>query len=78
VYRRQAFTLRLRGYWPHTRIVWRGDSHYGHVEAMEWTKNNGADYIFGLQGNAALVAIQLVGAVARVWAKQVRKCLRGA
>jgi DDE family transposase len=39
------------------RIVWRGDSHYGRVEAMEWAENNDCDYIFGLQGNAVLDAI---------------------
>jgi DDE family transposase len=50
-------TKRLRQHWPNTRIVWRGDSHYGRVEAMEWAENNGADYIFGLQGNTALDAI---------------------
>jgi hypothetical protein len=26
-------TKRLRRHWPKTRIVWRGDSHYGRVEA---------------------------------------------
>jgi hypothetical protein len=26
-------TKRLRTHWPNTRIVWRGDSHYGRVEA---------------------------------------------
>src|SRR5262249_15009843 len=25
-------TKRLRPHWPNTRIVWRGDSHYGRVE----------------------------------------------
>jgi hypothetical protein len=50
-------TRHLRKHWPNTRIVWRGDSHYGRVEAMEWAENNGADYIFGLQGNAVLDAI---------------------
>jgi hypothetical protein len=50
-------TERLRKHWPNTRIVWRGDSHYGRVEAMEWAENNGADYIFGLQGNTVLDAI---------------------
>src|SRR5712672_3610564 len=49
-------TKRLRRHWPNTRIVWRGDSHYGRVEAMEWAEDNGADYIFGLAGNAALDA----------------------
>jgi hypothetical protein len=28
-------TKRLRRHWPNTRIVWRGDSHYGRVEAMD-------------------------------------------
>ncbi len=50
-------TKHLREYWPHTRMVWRGDSHYGRVEAMEWAEDNGADYIFGLSGNAALDAL---------------------
>src|SRR6266436_1222558 len=49
-------TKRLRRHWPNTRIVWRGDSHYGRVEAMEWAEDDGADYIFGLAGNAALDA----------------------
>jgi len=47
-------TKRLRQHWPNTRIVWRGDSHYGRVEAMEWAEEYGAAYIFGLAGNAAL------------------------
>src|SRR6202045_544386 len=47
---------RLRRLCPNTRIVWRGDSHYGRVEAMEWAEDDGADYIFGLPGNAALDA----------------------
>src|SRR6201993_4246035 len=49
-------TKRLRRHWPNTRIVWRGDSHYGRVEAMEWGEDNGCDYIFGLPGNATLDA----------------------
>jgi len=50
-------TKRLRQHWPNTRIVWRGDGHYGRVEAMEWAENDGADYIFGLAGNPALDAL---------------------
>jgi hypothetical protein len=50
-------TKRLRGHWRRTRIIWRGDGHYGRVEAMEWAEDNGADYIFGLAGNAALDAL---------------------
>jgi hypothetical protein len=50
-------TTRLRRHWRRTRIVWRGESHYGRVEAMEWAESNDADYIFGLAGNAALDAL---------------------
>jgi hypothetical protein len=50
-------TKRLRRHWPKTRIVWRGDSHYGRVEAMDWAEDNDSDYIFGLAGNAALDAL---------------------
>src|SRR3954452_241897 len=31
---------------PKTRIVWRGDGHYGRVEAMDWAENHDADYSF--------------------------------
>jgi hypothetical protein len=55
-------TKRLRR-WPKTRIVWRGDSHYGRVEAMEWAEDHHADYIFGLAGNAALGALVAEAAV---------------
>src|SRR5204862_1929968 len=50
-------TKRLRRHWRKTRLIWRGDSHYGRVEAMEWAENNDADYIFGLAGNSALDAL---------------------
>jgi hypothetical protein len=49
-------TRRIKSHWPSTHIIWRGDSHYGRVEAMEWAENNDAGYIFGLAGNAALDA----------------------
>ena len=50
-------TKRLRRHWPNTRIVWRGDSHYGRVEAMEWAEDDGSDYIFGFGGNSTLDAL---------------------
>jgi Transposase DDE domain group 1 len=50
-------TKRLKKHWPNTRIVWRGDSHYGRVEAMEWIEENDGDYIFGLPGNSTLDAL---------------------
>ena len=33
-------TKRLRRHWPKTRLVWRGDSHYGRVEAMDWAEDS--------------------------------------
>jgi hypothetical protein len=50
-------TKRLRRHWPNTRIVWRGDSHYGRVEAMDGAEDDGEDYIFGLAGNTVLDAL---------------------
>jgi hypothetical protein len=50
-------TKRMRRHWPKTRIVWRGDSHYGRVEAMDWADDNDTDYTFGLAGNAVLDAL---------------------
>jgi hypothetical protein len=50
-------TKLLRKHWPDTIIVWRGDSHYGRVEAMEWIEENDGDYIFGLPGNSTLDAL---------------------
>ncbi len=35
-----------------TRRTFRGDSHYGRIEAMAWCEENGVDDIFGLAGNA--------------------------
>jgi Transposase DDE domain group 1 len=49
-------TRRIRRHWPATRITWRGDSHYGRVEAMQWCEANNCDYIFGFQGNSGLDA----------------------
>jgi hypothetical protein len=48
---------RIRGHWPTVRILVRGDSHYGRVEAMEWCEEQGIDYIFGFGGNAVLKAM---------------------
>ena len=48
---------RIRRHWPKVRILVRGDSHYGRVEAMEWCEEHGMDYIFGFGGNAVLKAM---------------------
>jgi hypothetical protein len=50
-------TRRIRTHWPKTRLIWRGDSHYGREEAMQWLENNGGDYIFAFPGNSVLDAL---------------------
>ena len=50
-------TRRIRRHWPKTRLIWRGDSHYGRDEAMTWCEDNGAGYILGLAGNSVLDAM---------------------
>ena len=48
-------TRRIRTHWPKkTRLIWRGDSHYGRHEVMDWAENNDVDYVFGLPGNNVL------------------------
>lgn len=49
-------TRRIRRHWPGCRITWRGDSHYGRIEAMQWCEANSCSYIFGMQGNVRLHA----------------------
>ena len=51
-------TKRIRGAqpWRDATIVWRGDSHYGRVEGMDWCDDNDVGYIFGLAGNSTLDA----------------------
>jgi hypothetical protein len=45
---------RIRMHWPATRIIFRGDSHYGRKEAMDWCERNAIGYIFGLGPNKVL------------------------
>lgn len=40
--------------WQRANIVWRGNSHYGRAEAMDWCDANAVGYIFGFAGNAVL------------------------
>lgn len=39
---------RIRARWPTTRILIRGDGHYGRAQVMGWCENNGIDYLCGL------------------------------
>jgi hypothetical protein len=50
-------TRRIRTHWPKTRLVWRGDSHYGREEVMQWLESNDGDYIFAFPGNKVLAAL---------------------
>ena len=50
-------TRRIQTHWPNTRLIWRGDSHYGREEAMQWLENNGGDYIFAFPRNSVLDAL---------------------
>ena len=45
---------RIRRRWPTTRVLFRGDGHYGRAEVMKWCEDNGIDYVFGLPGNRVL------------------------
>lgn len=45
---------RIRTHWPKTRIMIRGDSHYGRPEAMQWCEKNRVSYVFGIAGNEVL------------------------
>jgi len=49
--------LRRNARWRATHVVWRGDSHYGRPQAMEWCEANDAGFIFGLAGNPALARL---------------------
>jgi len=45
---------RIRVHWPATRITFRGDSHYGRKEVMDWCEDNDITYVFGLAPNKVL------------------------
>jgi hypothetical protein len=46
---------RIRKHWPNTKILVRGDSHYGRQEAMEWCEETpDVDYVFGFGSNEVL------------------------
>src|SRR5882672_7675835 len=56
---------RIRKHWPNTKILVRGDSHYGREEAMEWCEETpGIDYVFGFSTNKLLQGITREAAAA--------------
>ena len=50
-------TKRILKSWKKANIVWRGDSHYGRAEAIDWCDTNGVGFIFGFAGNSVLDAM---------------------
>ncbi len=44
----------IRRHWPLTHITFRGDSHYGRPEVMDFCDEQGIDFVFGLAGNDVL------------------------
>jgi hypothetical protein len=49
-------TGRIRGRWPHVRIVLRADSGFAREPLMAWCEANDVDYLFGLARNRRLLA----------------------
>jgi hypothetical protein len=45
---------RIRMHWPTTMVTFRGDSHYGRKEVVDWCEQNDVNYIFGLAPNKVL------------------------
>ena len=55
----------IRGRWPRTRILLRGDSGFAREALMAWCEANRVDYLFGLARNARLeemVKLELIAA----------------
>src|SRR6059036_2949988 len=49
---------RLREAWPHTLLIFRGDSHFAYPEVMQWIEDQPAlSYVTGLTSNALLQAL---------------------
>ena len=44
----------IRSHWPHTKIVYRGDSGFCRHRILGWCERNGVDYIVGLARNSRL------------------------
>ena len=44
----------IRRHWPDTHIAFRGDSHYGRPEVMDFCDEQGIGFVFGLAGNDVL------------------------
>src|SRR5947209_13863478 len=71
---------RIRKHWPNTKILVRGDSHYGREEVMEWCEETtGVDYVFGFGTNEVLQGLtrEAADAIAVQRAQSGKDKLRG-
>src|SRR6266446_9760849 len=51
---------RLRHVWPHTLLIFRGDSHFAYPEVMQWIEEQpDLSYVTGLTSNRILTALAL-------------------
>lgn len=67
----QWLITELRHFWPHTRIIVRGDSHFCSYEFMEWADDQqGVYYITGISQNNALNNNKIV-CLEKEWAKKL-------
>ena len=54
----QRVVKRLRQAWPHTLLIFRGDSHFPYPEVMQWiAEHPDLRYVTGLTGNQVLQAL---------------------
>jgi hypothetical protein len=50
----QRIVKQVRAAWPEVKIVLRGDSGFCRNELMNWSENNGVDFLFGMARNQRL------------------------
>jgi hypothetical protein len=70
---------RLRHAWPHTLLIFRGDSHFAYPEVMQWIEEQPAlSYVTGLTSNRILTALarEVVEQAKRAYARDGGKITR--
>src|SRR6266699_3297711 len=70
---------RLRHAWPHTLLIFRGDSHFAYPEVMQWIEEQpDLSYVTGLTSNRILtaLALEVVEQAKRAYARDGGKITR--
>jgi hypothetical protein len=70
---------RLRQAWPHTLLIFRGDSHFAYPEVMQWIEEQpDLSYVTGLTSNRVLteLAREIVAQAKRVYERDGGKITR--